>query len=475
MKSTLIDCFTINRGEARRLRRTIAVSLVLTSFAWLPIAMAFDTPSSSERTANTQRSGISCTAGAPIHYEVSGDYGRIGDILIGRIDDLSVNCIEFPTGLSKRDGTFTVIESRKEMFKAGAVRWPGGVVPFIVNDNVSAELRLAITGAAEHFRRFAPMISLVPRSDQANWIEFIQYESTPCGASLVGMQGRGQVIFLNATGPGCATVGVVVHEVMHALGFFHEQQRADRDDYLHVDTSCLATAADKAQYDKAAAEPFGPFDYASIMLYQRSCAMEPISLQLTPDQLKAWLQFTPISRCTDGVISHDGERRGNIGNRCALSFGDVQALRYFYGTPLLHSDALNAVTSLISDSCSLDIDGNGSVSAATDGLLLLRRLLGFGGTRLVDGAVGTTSGGQSPIRPDANSIERYVDELRNSNSLDLDGDGKTLPTTDGLIALRAMLGMSGSAALAGVTGSTSVLSWTDVARRLRQNCDFVAP
>jgi len=97
--------------------------------------------------------------------------------------------------------------------------------------------------------------------------------------------------------------------------------------------------------------------------------------------------------------------------------------------------------------------------AATDGVLLLRYLLGLRGAALVDSARGTGTA----LR-DAAAIEAHL-----AGALpvyDVDGDGQTLPHTDGLMILRRLLNptapTSDAAAMAAITAGAKRGSRTDV-------------
>ena len=97
--------------------------------------------------------------------------------------------------------------------------------------------------------------------------------------------------------------------------------------------------------------------------------------------------------------------------------------------------------------CTLNIDGNMAVDAATDGLLIVRYLLGLRGAALTGSAVGS-----NPTRNTA-QIEGHLAGLLLAGTLDADNDGQMLATTDGLLILRALLGLSDTALTAGAANS----------------------
>lgn len=105
-------------------------------------------------------------------------------------------------------------------------------------------------------------------------------------------------------------------------------------------------------------------------------------------------------------------------------------------------------------------DANTTYDAATDGVLLIRYLLGFRSAELIAGA----RGNGAALR-DADQIAQHIQ--LNLLSLDVDGDGSTLAHTDGLMILRRLLSPSSApsnaSASAAITANAKNSSRTDEA------------
>lgn len=111
-------------------------------------------------------------------------------------------------------------------------RWPGGVVPYVIPSGFPSPSR--ITDAIAHIEASTGIVDFVPRTTQANYIQF--QTSTGC-SSNVGRIGGRQYVNLAS---GCST-GNVVHELLHALGMFHEHTRCDRDTYVIINTANITS------------------------------------------------------------------------------------------------------------------------------------------------------------------------------------------------------------------------------------------
>ena len=88
---------------------------------------------------------------------------------------------------------------------------------------------------------------------------------------------------------------------------------------------------------------------------------------------------------------------------------------------------------------SLDIDGDGKAKPLTDGLLLIRYLFGFRGDTLIDNAVDPAA-----TRTTAVQIQPYIQAGIDSKIWDIDNDGSVKPLTDGLLVIRYLFGFKGN-------------------------------
>jgi len=134
----------------------------------------------------------------------------------------------------------------------------------------------------------------------------------------------------------------------------------------------------------------------------------------------------------------------SAGRLKSVTYDDGNIVTYGY------DGAGNVVTRTVSKIAagppSLDVDGSGASTkydTATDGLLILRYLFGVTGTALTSNALGATA-----TRTDPAALKSYLDGIR--TALDIDGNGQVDALTDAVLIRRYLSGLRGSALIAGV-------------------------
>ena len=188
---------------------------------------------------------------------IDGMAVHAGDIVLGRVEDLERR----PPLAELGKSTDKALLNRRGLSPiAQEYLWPEGVLPYVIDTDVSAEQRQNIEAAIRAWNDNT-VISLVARTAEVNYVRFSNVAPGNC-RSLPGMVGGEQEILLPPFG---CPVNIVVHEIGHAVGLFHEHQRVDRDEYVTV----LYENMDSRGLDQFPAEHpvLGPYDYASTMHY----------------------------------------------------------------------------------------------------------------------------------------------------------------------------------------------------------------
>jgi len=144
------------------------------------------------------------------------------------------------------------------------MRWPNNVVPYVYTATFSKEEKEVINAAIADYSA-KTCIKFIPRTNEADYIEFIKNGGcySYWGRANVGKQ----PVSLDR---GCVYKYIVIHELMHAIGFLHEQSRFDRDDYVKINWDNIQERG-KSQFRKkptSEAQLIGPYDLKSVMHYE---------------------------------------------------------------------------------------------------------------------------------------------------------------------------------------------------------------
>ena len=120
-------------------------------------------------------------------------------------------------------------------------------------------------------------------------------------------------------------------------------------------------------------------------------------------------------------------------------------LKILLGVALLFLSPIISGNNPETEEFALDLDGDGRVQPLTDGLLVIRYLFGFDGDALSKNAFG-----EGAERSSGEEIFKYAEN--NREALDFDLDGKVEPLTDGLLLIRYLFGFSNESLIVNALG-----------------------
>lgn len=197
-------------------------------------------------------------------------------------------------------------------------KWPNGIVPYIYDPSIANEPQAVkvIEEVMAYYERVT-CIRFRKRSSQRCFLQFTRRNDQAGCSSNVGMICWPGGQHLNLA-KGCWEKGVVIHEIAHALGFLHEQERPDRDQYVTILKENLQdgwkTVLDKPKdtwnYDTSGT----PYDYLSIMHYTQT----------------AFAKRDRDGKLLTTIEIKDKSFKGTTGNKHDFSEWDIEEINRFY-------------------------------------------------------------------------------------------------------------------------------------------------
>ncbi len=193
--------------------------------------------------------GVPGVPGAAAHRDVPEGY-----ILIE--GDIQVPLEEYAAYINGEESTF------------GTVNFWSSIVPFSFSANVdAANQQRAINAMAQISQRAG--ITFVARTNQS---DFIRFNDSTGNNSPVGRQGGQQTINIVSW----SNQIVIVHELFHSLGFWHEQSRPDRATFITINLAnvcqdcCSGSSCNSNFLIQGGASTYGFYDFDSLMHYGRT-------------------------------------------------------------------------------------------------------------------------------------------------------------------------------------------------------------
>ncbi|KAM8939177.1 high choriolytic enzyme 1-like [Pelodytes ibericus] len=147
-----------------------------------------------------------------------------------------------------------------------ACLWPRSAnglvhVPYTLSDNYTSDEKELIQDAMEELMVLT-CIRFDGRSKEPNYLSISPNDG--CW-SYIGRVGGAQDVSLMKAG--CLHRGIIQHELLHSLGFQHEQCRSDRDKYIRINWGNINQDKERNFYKMSTQNLGIPYDYLSVLHY----------------------------------------------------------------------------------------------------------------------------------------------------------------------------------------------------------------
>ncbi|XP_028405804.1 zinc metalloproteinase nas-30-like [Dendronephthya gigantea] len=192
-----------------------------------------------------------------------------GDILLDPRDPDDFKILKLIKEEKKEEAEH-IFEKRQAMRQLKHL-WHSRVVPYEIDPSLGDESSIRVIQTTIAMFNTKSCVKFLPRrGGERNWARFIKNDGCSSGIGRSYVRPGWQQISIDEA---CKHPSIIMHEMLHCVGFFHEQSRPDRDQHLKILWENIGER-EKSQFQKYShgeIDQFGyNYNYQSIMQYGRT-------------------------------------------------------------------------------------------------------------------------------------------------------------------------------------------------------------